>query len=230
MTWGLFLLAIAPVVAVIWFIYHKDKYEHEPWRYLVLAYVFGLACAAVVPFITGKIQWLPELYSDTQMEVFLTAFVVIALVEEFMKFIILRGIFFNRSVFNEPIDGIVYGVMIGMGFATLENLYFVMDGGWKVGILRMFTAIPAHAVFGVVMGYYVGKAKYVPHKNLENSLKAIFVTIFLHGIYNYLLLQDKFPYLGILAILGLLVSFRYVRKMIKEQQEDSPFKHDVESH
>jgi RsiW-degrading membrane proteinase PrsW (M82 family) len=120
--------------------------------------------------------------------------------------------------------------MIGMGFATLENLYFVMDGGWKVGILRMFTAIPAHAVFGVVMGYYVGKAKYVPHKNLENSLKAIFVTIFLHGIYNYLLLQDKFPYLGILAILGLLVSFRYVRKMIKEQQEDSPFKHDVESH
>jgi RsiW-degrading membrane proteinase PrsW (M82 family) len=94
MTWGLFLLAIAPVVAVIWFIYHKDKYEHEPWGYLVLAYVFGLACAAVVPFITGKIQWLPELYSDTQMEVFLTAFVVIALVEEFMKFIILRGDFF----------------------------------------------------------------------------------------------------------------------------------------
>lgn len=225
MNFGLFLLAIAPVAAVIWFIYHKDKYDHEPLKYLILAYVIGLACAAVVPFISGKINWLPEQYRGTQMEIFLTAFVVIALVEETIKFIFLRGLFFNRSVFNEPIDGIVYGVMIGMGFATLENLYFVMDGGWQTAVLRMFTAIPAHAVFGIVMGYYVGKAKYVPHRNLEYSLKAIFVTIFLHGIYNYLLLQDKFPYLGILAILGLVVSFRYVRKMIKEQQDASPFKH-----
>lgn len=226
MTLGLFLLAIAPVLAVIWFIYHKDKYDHEPLIYLGLAYFLGLVCAAIVPFITGKIQWLPELYSGTQMEIFLHAFVVVALVEELAKFIFLRGIFFNRSVFNEPIDGIVYGVMIGMGFATLENLYFVMDGGWKTAVLRMFTAVPAHAVFGVVMGYYVGKAKYVPHRNLEYSLKAILVTIFLHGIYNYLLLQDQFPYLGIAAIIGLLVSFRYVRKMIKEQQEASPFKHE----
>lgn len=224
MTWGLFLLAIAPVIAIVVFIYHKDKYDHEPWAYLVLAYFLGLVCAAIVPFITGRIYWLPELYSGTQMEIFLTAFVVVALVEELAKFIFLRGVFFNRSVFNEPIDGIVYGVMIGMGFATLENLYFVMDGGWKTAVLRMFTAVPAHAIFGIVMGYYVGKAKYVPHKNLEYSLKALFVTIFLHGIYNYLLLQEQFPYLGIAAIIGLLVSFRYARKMIKEQQEASPFK------
>ena len=99
-----------------------------------------------------------------------------------------------------------------------------MDGGWKTAVLRMFTAVPAHAIFGIVMGYYVGKAKYVPHKNLEYSLKALIVTIFLHGIYNYLLLQEQFPYLGIAAIIGLLVSFRYARKMIKEQQEASPFK------
>ncbi|MCO5232434.1 MAG: PrsW family intramembrane metalloprotease [Chitinophagales bacterium] len=224
MTLGLIILALAPIVAVIWYIYHKDKYEHEPWSFLFLAFLLGVACAAVAPLISNNLHWLPDAYSGRQMEIFLSAFVLAALVEETCKFICLRYIIYYRNPFNEPIDGIVYAVMIGMGFASLENLYFVLDGGVQTAIIRMFTAIPAHANFGIVMGYYTGKAKYIPKKNIEYSLKALLIPIFLHGIYNYLLLQDNYPYLGIGAILGLAVSFHYTKKMIKEQQDASPFK------
>lgn len=224
MTIGLFLLAIAPVVAIVWYIYHKDKYEHEPMSFLFVSFMLGVLCAVAVPFITGRMGWLTEGFEGRQMEIFLYSFVAVALVEEAAKFICLRYFMYYRKVFNEPLDGIIYGVMIGMGFATLENLYFVLEGGWQTAVLRMFTAVPAHAVFGVVMGYYVGKAKYISERNLEYTAKALLVTVFLHGMYNYLLMQDQFPYLGLAAIIGLIVSVRYVKKMIKEQQDASPFK------
>lgn len=226
MTFGLFLLAVAPICAIIWYFYHKDKYEHEPWSFLFFAYFLGWVCAAVVPFISGKFQSLPENFSGTQMEIFLQAFIIIAFIEEFVKFICLRFVLFRFKTFNEPLDGIIYGVMIGMGFATLENLYFVIDGGWQIAVLRMFTAIPAHGLFGVIMGYYVGKAKFTASKNLKYSFLALLVTVVLHGLYNYALLQDKFPYLGIVTIVGLLFSIPFVRKMIKELQEQSPFKNN----
>lgn len=224
MTIGLFILAIAPIVAIIWYIYHKDKYEHEPWSFLLVAYICGLLCAVVVPFITGNMKDVPEEYVDRPLDLIYHAFLLSAFVEETAKFLFLRYFIYYRKVFNEPLDGIIYGVMIGMGFATLENLYFVLEGGWQTAVLRMFTAIPAHAVFGVVMGYYVGKAKYIRHRNIEYTLKGLLVPIVLHGSYNALLLQERVPYLSLAALLGLIVSFRYVKKMIKEQQEASPFK------
>lgn len=225
MTIGLFLLAIAPVVAIVWYIYHKDKYEHEPMSFLFVSFMLGVLCAVVVPFITGRMNWLTDGFEGRQMEIFLYSFVIVAFLEEFFKFISLRYFMYYRRVFNEPIDGIVYGVMIGMGFATLENLYFVLEGGWQTGVLRMFTAVPAHAVFGIIMGYYTGKAKYISERNLEFTIKAFGVPVVLHGLYNYLLMQDNYPYLGIVAIVGLwVIAFRYVRKMIKEQQDASPFR------
>lgn len=221
-----FILAIAPVVAIVWYIYHKDRYEHEPLRYLILSFVLGLICASIVPFMNDRLSPLFSFTQGTAWELLITAFFLIAFLEELIKFICLRFFMYYRRVFNEPMDGIVYGVMIGMGFATLENLYFVIEGGWQVAIVRMFTAVPAHAVFGVVMGYYVGKAKYNKEASFTYSLKAFFVPVFLHGLYNYLLLQDKLPGLGLAAILGLIVAIRYSRKLIKEQQDASPFKSD----
>lgn len=224
MTPGLFILAIAPVVAIIWYIYHKDKYEHEPWSFLIFAFICGLLSALAAPFITGHLPSLPEQYLNQPLDLVYNAYFLSSFIEETLKFLFLRYLIYYRKVFNEPMDGIVYGVMIGMGFATLENLYFVVDGGWQTAVLRIFTAVPAHAIFGVVMGYYVGKAKYISHRNVEYTLKGLLVPIVLHGTYNVLLLQERMPYLSLAAILGLVVSIRYVRKMIKEQQDASPFK------
>jgi protease PrsW len=221
---ALVLLAVAPAIAIMWFIYHKDRYEREPLRFLVLAFLVGVI--SVFPASYGA-DWMEMRVSDsvgTWAETLVYAFIVIALSEELMKFLFLRFYMFRKDAFNEPIDGIVYGVMIGMGFACFENIFYVLDGGVKTALIRMFTAVPAHAVFGVVMGYYVGKAKYIPEKSASYTAKAFLVPYFLHGMYDFLLFQDSYPLLGLGAFAGLLIAIRYAFKMIKEQQDASPFK------
>lgn len=78
---------------------------------------------------------------------FVKAFFVVALIEEFSKYIIVRYYNQPRKWFNEPFDGIIYAVMVSMGFAAFENILYVLQGGFEVALLRAFTAIPAHATF-----------------------------------------------------------------------------------
>lgn len=224
MTFGLLLLAIAPTAAIVWYIYHKDKYEPEPLKYLILAFVLGLASVYPATLAANKLEEWTMTSLDARSESIVYAFLVISLSEELIKFLFLRFFVYRKDAFNEPFDGIVYGVMLGMGFAFFENISYVIDGGWVTAVIRMFTAVPAHAVFGVVMGYYVGKAKFEPDKETSYTLKAFFVPFILHGMYDWLLFQDEYPLLGLGALAGLAVSIRYAFKMVKEQQEASPFK------
>ena len=85
---------------------------------------------------------------------------MVALTEE-AKFIALRYYAFRNKNFNEPFDGIIYAVYISMGFAFV-NILYVSQGGMQVAILRTFTAVPAHAMFAVMMGYYAGLASLLP--------------------------------------------------------------------
>jgi RsiW-degrading membrane proteinase PrsW (M82 family) len=228
MSYSLFFLAIAPAAAIIWYIYHKDKYEPEPLRYLVLAFLIGVFSVLPASFASLKME---ELFSDsigTWAETIIYAFIVIALSEELIKFLFLRFYMYRKEAFNEPFDGIVYGVMIGMGFATFENLFYVFDGGVSTALIRMFSAVPAHAVLGVMMGYYVGKAKFEPLRAKSWTAKAFFIPFLAHGLYDFLLFQEAFPILGICAFGGLLLTAWYVMAMIREQQEASPFRYPNE--
>ena len=92
--------------------------------------------------------------------------------------------------FNEPIDGIVYGVTISLGFATLENIYYVYflsdyfgTTSQSLATLRSFSAIPAHGIFGATMGYFFMKYSFIKKQN--NLALCLIVPILLHGIYNF---------------------------------------------
>ena len=100
-----------------------------------------------------------------------TAFIVAALTEEGMKFLAFYFFFWKNRNFNERFDGIVYAVYISLGFAGIENILYVFTGGYSVGVIRALTAVPAHALFGIVMGYYFGMAKFNPGRtyNLPGS-------------------------------------------------------------
>ena len=98
--------------------------------------------------------------------------------------------------FNEPLDGIVYAVMVSLGFATVENISYVIgaqEQGTNVAILRMFSAIPLHAACGVIMGYFVGMAKFNKENYNSLLLKGVLIATLVHAIYNYFLFLHKFP-------------------------------------
>jgi RsiW-degrading membrane proteinase PrsW (M82 family) len=155
-------------------------------------------------------------------EQFIKAFFVVGLSEEFSKYIIVRYVSQPRKAFNEPFDGIIYAVMVSMGFAATENLMYVMQGGMEVAILRAFTAVPAHAAFAIIMGYFMGKAKFSNNKVLLN-FTGLFLAILFHGAYDFFLFIDFIPGVWIGAFISLFVGLYLSRKAIQKHQRDSIF-------
>lgn len=219
---SLIILAIAPALAICGYIIHKDRFDKEPKWLLLLAFGFGII--SIFPAAIGSQLASGFVLNNGQfINTAIYAFLVIALSEEFAKFFFLRYILFKRKEFNEPLDGIVYAVMIGMGFAAFENILYVAQSGFNVAIARMLTAIPAHAVFAIVMGYHIGLAKFDRLHREELLRKALFYPVLLHGIYDFLLLQKFMPALSVLAFVGLFQSVKYVRAILAQPQNNEPF-------
>jgi len=207
------ILAVAPPLLIAYYVYQKDKYDKEPKSLIIKSFLFG--CLGIIPAI------FLELFAEGMFtNLFLYVFIGIALVEEGVKYLFLKKYLFNKPDFNEPMDGIVYAVMISLGFATVENIFYVYgeEGrGINVALMRMFTAIPLHAACGVILGYFVGLAKFSVNKNIL-FYKGLFLATLVHALYNY------FIFLGegfILSIIALAVAVYYSKKAINIHQEDS---------
>jgi RsiW-degrading membrane proteinase PrsW (M82 family) len=119
------------------------------------------------------------------------AFIIVALSEEGTKFLLLRWYAYPKQSFNEPFDGIVFAVMIGMGFATVENIEYVRQFGLETGISRFFLAVPAHGSFAVLMGYHVGWAKFEPERSAWLMWKGLAIVVGLHGSFDFFLFLQQ---------------------------------------
>ena len=149
-------LSILPVIILLITIYRQDKYEKEPFWLLMLAFIGGIVSIFLdLLLIQGVIN--PIWYSDS---VFYSAFWEAGFPEELCKFIVLFLLIWWNKNFNEHMDGIVYATFVGLGFACLENILYVLDGGVGVGIIRALISVPGHFLFGVMMGYFLSLAKF----------------------------------------------------------------------
>ncbi len=227
------LASVVPGLLICYFIYKQDKHEKEPIPLLAICFGLGIAIfyAArigegfmddlITPFVEEN-----ELDPNTHFGVlFYSAFIRTALVEELLKLTILLAIPFNHKQFNEPMDGIVYSVMIGMGFAIVENIVYCMPDDIILAIVRDLTAVPSHAVFGVILGYYVGLAKFDRASLFKHILIGLLLAVAVHGLYDFFLFQRYDDWLMILATFVLLGGVFFSRKFIHRHQEDSPFNH-----
>jgi RsiW-degrading membrane proteinase PrsW (M82 family) len=186
-------IAIAPGLAICLFIFYKDIYNQEPKLNLIVSFFLG--CAAIFPavFFEKKFGFTSD---GTVAGVAIFSYAVVAFSEEFFKFLGLRLYSYNMKSFDEPLDGIVYSIMIGMGFATLENLLYVLKyaqlgQGLEVGIKRMFLSVPAHATFAVVMGYFVGKAKFDVKNSFWLMLAGLLSAVFFHGTFDFFIFVNE---------------------------------------
>jgi RsiW-degrading membrane proteinase PrsW (M82 family) len=222
---NLTLLAVAPVMVIILYIYFQDKYEKEPPSLLILSFIFGailsILIVSVIYLFTGHFIPLIDKFSVWQQ--FIQAFVVVALSEEFSKYIIVKYFAQNRKAFNEPYDGIIYAVMVSMGFACTENIMYVLEGGYETAVLRAFTAVPAHATFGILMGYFMGKAKF-SNNRFKLNMAGLLLAVLFHGAYDFFLFIRFIPGISIGAFISLIMGVILSRKAIKKHQENSNFK------
>ena len=221
---ALFAIAVVPGLGISYWIYHQDKYEKEPYLILLACFIWGFI--STIPAVLGQLYFRDTEDPHSLLTTFLFSFFVIALTEELSKFLFLRLYAYPKDAFNEPMDGIVYAVMVGMGFATLENLLYTFgeNGGITTAIGRAFTAVPAHGAFAVMMGAYVGLAKFFPEKRDQYMLTSIALPVFFHGLYDFFLLQKSYEGMAILSIIALSFAITLSRKLIRINQENSPFK------
>ncbi|MGJ5640869.1 PrsW family intramembrane metalloprotease [Formosa sp. S-31] len=221
---NLLVLALAPIVIIVTYIYYKDKYEKEPKLLLVYNFLLG---AFVSIFITTLFyiifDYALPLDSASVLQQFVKAFLVVGFTEEFSKYVIIRYFAQTNPAFNEPFDGIVYAVMVSMGFAATENIFYVLEGGLNSALLRAFTAVPAHATFGILMGYFMGKAKF-SKKSIKLNLTGLLLAIIFHGSYDFFLFINFVPGVWVGAFISLAIGLLLARKAIKTHQENSYFK------
>lgn len=223
-------LALAPGIAICLYIFYTDIYNREPRINLVMSFIYG--GLAILPAVWFESSFTDRVIDGSIGAVAFFSYLIVAFSEEFSKFIGLRFYAYKQKSFDEPLDGIVYSVMVGMGFATVENLLYVlkyaeMGRGLEVGITRMFLSVPAHGTFAVVMGYFAGKAKFSKGRSTALLITGLIGAIFFHGTFDFFLFVRDYSYagkdfsealLGGGAIISFIVSLVLSRKLIRRQR------------
>lgn len=222
----LLALSIAPGIAISLYIFLKDRFNREPHLNLLICFLLG--CLSVLPAILIQmltVKPVEMLMGGGILYTAVFAYVIVGFSEEWSKYIMLRSYAYPKKSFDEPFDGIVYSVMIGMGFATVENILYVREHGLGTAIVRMFLSVPAHATFAVLMGYFAGKAKFKPERRKFYLFTGIFWAAFFHGTYDFFLflqgnstvnkyLSDSLLFVG--AVGSFIFAVWLSKKAIKE--------------
>ncbi|NWF35888.1 PrsW family glutamic-type intramembrane protease [Mariprofundus sp. KV] len=174
--------ALLPSITLLRWFRNSDQFP-EPWT--VVRRVFWRGVWVILPVVVVA-QFLEVLQpEDPFYGALFEAFMLAAIPEELFKYIVLVMFCLRLKEFDEPMDGIVYGVTVSLGFATLENILYVMDGGLTVAIMRAFTSVPVHAMMGAIMGYFIAMTLIEPENRNRNYLLAFLVPMMLHGLYDF---------------------------------------------
>jgi RsiW-degrading membrane proteinase PrsW (M82 family) len=219
----LITLALLPGLLIAVYLYLHDKHEPEPLWLVIGTFLLGAVSFLVSLLVAWPVDMLIPLDDHDLTAQAIHAFAVIALIEELSKFLFLRVFIYPNRNFNEPLDGIIYAVMIGMGFATAENVLYVWKGGLDTAFVRMFSAIPAHAMFSVMMGYWMGRAKFIHAYEARYALMGLFSAVILHGLYDYFLFISFVPGIWIWSFITLAIGILLGKRAIEIHQHASPF-------
>jgi RsiW-degrading membrane proteinase PrsW (M82 family) len=184
MTGYLIAVAVVPALLLMWYFHTRDVFK-EPAR--VLWGTFGWGVMSIIPAVLiglaveHKFAWVTQPYWSAGVGALLVA----GIPEEICKLAVLLGYSYQKHEFDEPMDGVVYGVAASLGFATLENLMYVLDEGMAVGVMRGLMAVPGHAFMGAIMGYYVGQSRFDAANKNRLVLKGLGLAVLIHAVYDY---------------------------------------------
>lgn len=185
---ALIIVSFLPGVFYLVLVSRYDRYDRGPRKYLVGVYFLGMFSTvpaaflemAALDLVITPITGLPASHVGLMV---LSAFLVIGPVEETCKYLAVRSTY-EGPHFNDPVDGVVYAVAAAMGFASLENAFYVYQFGWETFWLRAVLAIPGHLLFASMWGYQLGRKKF----GLGGDLyKGLALAAFAHGLYDAVL-------------------------------------------
>ncbi|WP_394217401.1 glutamic-type intramembrane protease PrsW [Halobacillus trueperi] len=198
-------VAISPAVAIMTFIYLSKRIELEPLPLIIRMFIIGVIMVFPIMFIQYAFETENVFHSS-----FLKSFFLAGLLEEFFKWFFLLFVAYRHSDFDHHYDGIIYGVAVSLGFATIENIIYIFQNGIEIAFLRAVFPVSSHALFGIIMGYYMGKAKFRTNRSNLCLAFGLVIPVGLHVIYDYIITVKEMtwmywitPFMIILWLIGL---------------------------
>lgn len=211
--------SLTPVFLLLLYIYLKDRYQREPFGQLMKAFLGGILAALADALLLNVLR-VGDLqpFSGAHGQAFYQAFFLAGIPEEFFKLLFLYLFIWKSKYFDEYYDGIEYAAFVGLGFAGLENILYVVQGGMGVAVSRALFAVPAHFFFAIIMGYFFAFAKFRPEKKKLYLLLAFLCPAILHGIYDFLLMysnliQNTDTVIAALLNIGFFVFFSFLARL-----------------
>jgi protease PrsW len=235
--WTLAIVAgAAPSLFLLTFFYLRDRWQREPMHRVALAFGLGTyAMAAARGLAYTVLAFLPPdwLSGGTEAARLFESFVLAGYIEESAKAIVLFTAIYHWDEFDEPLDGVVYGVAVSLGFATLENILYIaqaqsaFEPGLSIVWQRALFAVPAHALFGGAMGYYAGKSKFDRTNRAalwRDRVFSLLVPLVFHGAYNYALHHQLDARVWTVVTALSLAMWIFVLRRVQHADRASPFR------
>lgn len=221
----LLIASIGPGLLWLWYFYRMDQFEPEPPKLIFKNFFAGILL--VIPAGLLEQFWKPQIISSINngswRDYLVMAFFVVALIEEGLKTWFLWWINGRNQELDEPVDGTIYGITLGLGFASLENLLWASMYGYGVAILRAVVTTLAHASFTGWAGYYISRYKLESPHRRSRIFGGFLLAWSSHGLYDFLLfMQNTEASVIAFALIGILLFRLY--KAIQSQVEHSPFR------
>lgn len=222
------LITVIPSILILFYFIKSDKFK-EPKKIIIMTFLLGVMITVPAGYLN---HYILKIFSngDVLNDALIGGFFAGGFVEEVLKFLVLYFYILKEKAFNEPMDAIVYGITVSLGFATLENFDYVYFhsaeyniSSLETAIIRSISAIPLHAVCGVMMGFYFGMYAFV--SGGKNLSLALIVPYIFHGTYNFMVGLGGFYYLIVILIaivfsLSLHSKFKKLQDLKTDEHED----------
>ena len=216
-----FLGGLLPALLWLWFWLKEDKKRPEPRGLIVFAFIAGMIA---VPLVLPLEKFAAAHFTGFIMLVLWSAS------EEILKYLAAFFSVLKRKEMDEPVDAVMYMITVALGFAALENTFFLLNplsdgnviGGIITGYLRFVGATLLHVLASATIGLAIALSFYKSRavKRIY-LLTGIALAVILHSLFNFFIMESNGDQLftvflsvwaGIIILILLLEKVKRMRK------------------
>ena len=223
--------AFLPAILILIYVYKQDRFP-EPKKIVFKTFIFGCATVLGIDLLIPVLDNFSQTTFKGEAYYFFDSFIRAAFVEEIFKAIVIVFYCTRKSEFNEPMDGIIYGVAASLGFAAYENISYIQIFSEKTSLIdisltRALSAVPMHGLCGVMMGFLITLSIFEKKHNYMNLVLAILVPVGMHGLYNFSLASEivSYHFANVILFVFFLRAY-YLFKDLKQKQTSTKIFHE----
>ena len=221
--------ATLPAILILFYVYKQDKFP-EPRAIVIKTFLFGCGITLAVKLLIPAFDDYSQKYFTGETYYFFDSFIRAAFLEELFKLFVLVFYCSRKTEFDEPMDGLVYGVAVSLGYAAYENIEYVLyaynEPSFHLAYVRALSAVPMHALVGVVMGFLITQSIFEEKHNYLNLFMALSIPALIHGFYNYIYSTSLISnYMATVLLFAMFLRAIYMFRDLKKKQIAGPKVH-----